>query len=62
MHLLLHLHVPSAPASSSTLQVSHVVSHLDVIRLLAANKEKLGGMEAQTLEQLGLDEVGNCAR
>lgn len=38
--------------------MTHVVSHLDVIRLLAANKDKLGGMEGQSLEQLGLDEVG----
>jgi hypothetical protein len=37
--------------------VTHVISHLDVVGLLAANKAALGGMADQTLEQLGLDEV-----
>ncbi|PRW56306.1 DNA repair XRCC3-like protein [Chlorella sorokiniana] len=42
--------------SSGKLSVTHVVSHLDVIRLLAANKDKLGGMAEASLEALGLDE------
>lgn len=32
------------------------VSHLDVIRLLAANKDRLGGWAEASIEQLGLDE------
>ena len=42
--------------ASGKLTVTHVVSHLDIIRLLAANKDKLGGWAEASLEQLGLDE------
>ncbi|KAL4425007.1 hypothetical protein ABPG77_002892 [Micractinium sp. CCAP 211/92] len=46
----------TAAPTSGKLTVTHVVSHLDVVRLLAANKAALGGMAEQTLESLGLDE------
>lgn len=46
----------TAAQSSGKLTVTHVVSHLDVVRLLAANQAKLGGWAEATLEQLGLDE------
>lgn len=46
----------TASQASGKLTVTHVVSHLDVIRLLAAHKDKLGGMAEASLEALGLDE------
>ncbi|PSC72908.1 DNA repair XRCC3-like protein [Micractinium conductrix] len=43
-----------AASSSGKLAVTHVVSHLDVVRLLAANKAALGGAAEQSVEALGL--------
>jgi hypothetical protein len=39
------------------LQVTHVVSQSDVVKLLWANKAVLGEALAQTVEQLELDDV-----
>lgn len=42
------------------LQVTHVVSQSDVVKLLWANKEVLGQALASTVQQLELDDVSHC--
>lgn len=48
---------PDPQQSSAALQVTHVVSQSDVVKLLWANKAVLGDSLAQTVEQLELDDV-----
>jgi hypothetical protein len=44
------------PPAPGLAQVTHVVSQLDVVRLLQANQGALGGAAQQTLADMGLDE------
>lgn len=50
---MLHAH----PQQCAALQVTHVVSQSDVVKLLWANKQVLGGALSHTVEQLELDDV-----
>lgn len=50
------VHQAALPFPVTAPQVTHVVSHLDIVRVLAANKASLGGMAEASLEALGLDE------
>jgi hypothetical protein len=45
------------PQQCAALQVTHVVSQSDVVKLLWANKQVLGGALSHTVEQLELDDV-----
>lgn len=50
---MLHAH----PQQCAALQVTHVVSQSDVVKLLWANKQVLGDALSHTVEQLELDDV-----
>jgi hypothetical protein len=45
------------PQQCAALQVTHVVSQSDVVKLLWANKQVLGDALSHTVEQLELDDV-----